>query len=56
VVGGSNAEDDGATTHSVVLVIEPKQGRAFHLPHYRRKVELEWIATVLRQALRLAEA
>jgi hypothetical protein len=55
VVGGSNAEDDGDTTHPVVLVIEPKQGRAYRLPHYRPKAELERIATVLRQALRLAE-
>jgi hypothetical protein len=50
------AEEGDAMIHSVVLVIEPKQGRVYRLSHDRPKEELEWIATVLRQSLRLTEA
>jgi hypothetical protein len=52
VVCETKSDGDGGTTHTIELCIEPKEEPAYRLLGYRPKSELEWIATVVRQALR----
>ncbi|HEY7329624.1 MAG TPA: hypothetical protein VH592_18440 [Gemmataceae bacterium] len=43
----------GNTRWTISLTVQSRQGGMYRLLSYREKAELEWIATVLRQALRL---
>jgi hypothetical protein len=49
-------EDGEGTSWAVALEVQPKEGATYRLLPYRDKAELEWIATVVRQALRLRPA
>jgi hypothetical protein len=47
---------DGDTRWTIALTVQPKEGETYRLLSYRAKAELEWIATVVREALRLRPA
>jgi hypothetical protein len=52
----STKDADGDTRWTIALTVQPKQGETYRLLSYRAKAELEWIATVVREALRLRPA
>ena len=47
---------DGDTRWTIALIVQPKEGETYRLLSYRAKAELEWIATMVREALRLRPA
>jgi hypothetical protein len=53
VVSESWKDSDGDTCWTIALNIQPKKGKPYKLLDWQDKAELEWIATVLRQALNL---
>jgi hypothetical protein len=47
-------DNEGGTQWTTELLIEPTEGPAVKLLGHRSKQEIEWIATTLRRALRMA--
>jgi hypothetical protein len=50
-----HTDSEGSTTWITELLIEPNDGPSVQMLGHRSKQEIEWIATTLRQALRLPE-
>jgi hypothetical protein len=53
VISESSPDSEGGTRWTTTLNVHPKEGETYRYLSYRDKAELEWIATLLRPALRL---